>query len=85
MKQYSIKFNFKGRQYAADVTEIDGLDNTQYAISPRDEELTRNFKSNVIRKDKPDGEWHYDFPNRPDGDIYMDSLLNALQSFLSNS
>jgi len=85
MKQYNIKFNFKGGQYTADVTEIDGLDNTQYAISPRDEELTRRFRSNVIRKDKADGEWHYDFPDKPEGDDYMECLLNALQSFLGNS
>lgn len=83
MKQYHIQFDFRGKQYSADVTEIDGLDSVQYAISPRDEALGVEFKTNIIRQDKDDQEWHYDFPLRPSGEEYMESLLKGLRSHLN--
>jgi hypothetical protein len=82
MKQYSIQFEFKGRQYTADVTEIDGLDNVQYAMSPRDEALGIEFKTKIIRQDKDDQEWHYDIPLKASGEEYMESLLKGLRIFL---
>ena len=45
MNQFIIQFEFEGRKYQADVTEIDGLDDVQYAISPRDEKLAERFKT----------------------------------------
>ncbi len=82
MKQYSIQFGFRANQYTADVTEIDGLDNVQYAISPRDEALGVEFKTNIIQQDKDDQEWHYIFPTGPSGEEYMESLLKGLRSYL---
>lgn len=83
MKQYSIPFDFKGKHYIADVTEIDGLDNTEYAISARDEALATIYKTNVIQIDKDDENWHYGLPASADGDEYMKSLASGLRAHLS--
>ena len=84
MNQFIIQFEFEGRKYQADVTEIDGLDDVQYAISPRDEKLAERFKTNIVEKDKPDNKWHYAFPAAAFGEEYMQSLASGLNEFLKN-
>jgi hypothetical protein len=85
MKQYIIQFDFEGRNYQADVTEIDGLDDVQYAISPKDAKLAERYKTNIIIKDKPDNNWHYAFPSGAKGEEYMESLAMGLNLFIGKS
>ncbi|MBS1598298.1 MAG: hypothetical protein JST75_08730 [Bacteroidetes bacterium] len=79
MNQFTIVFNFEGQFYAADVTQIGGLDDTQYAISQQDANLAERFKSNVIRESKDDGEFQYAIPRDPAGVEFMESLVKGLK------
>jgi hypothetical protein len=82
MKQYIISFEFEGKKCDADVTEIDGLDDVQYAISPRDVQLAERFRTNIIEKDKAENKWHYAFPSSPAGESYMKALKSGLTQYL---
>jgi len=82
MKQFTISFYFEGQFYRADVTEIGGLDDTQYAISPQDEKLAERFKTNVVRKPKDEYEYQYALPEAHDGDAFMESLVEGLKKSL---
>ena len=82
MRQFIIQFSFEGKTYSADVTEIDGLDDVQYAVSPKDEQLAERFHTNVIEKDKQDNSWHYDFPSAANGEAYMQAIESGLKSGL---
>jgi len=79
MKQYIIQFSFEGKIYSADVTEIDGLDDVQYAVSPKDEQLAERFHANVFEKYKQDNTWHYDFPSAANGEEYMQAVEAGLK------
>jgi len=79
MKQFTIVFYFDGQFYAADVTEIGGLDDTQYAISQQDEKLAERFKTNIIRESKSDHEFQYALPNDPSGVEFMEAMVKGLQ------
>ncbi len=83
MNQFTIQFQFEGRDYIADVTEIGGLDDTQYAVSPRDEKLTEKFKTNVIRKVKGNNEYQYALPAAPGGVEFMEALAKGLSAVRS--
>ena len=83
MNQFIIQFYFQDQAYLADVTELDGLDRAEYAISPRDEQLSERFKSSVIVKDKADAKYHYALPSAPSGTEYMAVLKTALDDFLA--
>ena len=79
MKQYTIVFYFTGQFFVADVTEIGGLDDTQYAISQQDEKLAERFKENIIRETKGDDEYQYAIPSDPEGPEFMEALLKGLK------
>ena len=79
MKQFTIVFYFQGLFYSADVTEIGGLDDTQYAISQQDEKLAERFKTNIIRETKDDEQYQYALPDDPDGVEFMESLVKGLK------
>ncbi|HTQ64772.1 MAG TPA: hypothetical protein VMI12_08235 [Puia sp.] len=83
MNQFTINFDFEGKTYTADVTEIGGLDDTQYAISPEDDELTERFKTNIVRKGKSAKDYQYSLPSAHGGDDFMKSLIKGLDEFLS--
>jgi hypothetical protein len=87
MKQFSIRFQFEGRSYDADVTEIGGLEDIQYAISPKDEKLAERFKTNVIRKLKDGTGYQYSFPESSAGigKAFMESLAKGLNDYLTGS
>ena len=85
MKQFIIQFNFEGHTYSADVTEIGGLDDVQYAISQRDEKLAERFKTNVIRKVKDEDILQYAFPDAPHNVEFMESLAKGLGNYLDKS
>jgi hypothetical protein len=78
MKQYIIQFSFEGKTYSAHVTEIDGLDDVQYAVSPKDERIAERFRTNLFEKDKQDNSWHYDFPSAANGEAYMQAVVAGL-------
>ncbi len=83
MKQFSIRFNFQGRSYLANVTEVGGLEDTQYAISPKDERLAEQFKTNIIRKPKDGSPYQYSFPDLTnDSKAYMEALARGLDEYL---
>ena len=79
MKQFTIAFYFEGQFYTADVTEIGGLDDTQYAISQRDEKLAERFKTNVIRQLKNEQDYQYGIPEGHNGADFMESLAAGLR------
>ena len=81
MKQFTIQFQFEGQSYIADVTEIGGLDDIQYAVSPRDEKLTERFKTNIIRKVKDNNEYQYALPSAHGGVEFMEALAKGLSAY----
>jgi len=85
MKQFTINFEFEGKTYTADVTEIGGLDDTQYAISPHDDELTERFRTNIVKKEKTAKDYQYSLPTAHGGDDFMKSLVKGLDKFLNKS
>ena len=82
MKQFIINFNFEGVNYAADVTEIGGLDDVQYAISQQDEKLAEKFKTIIVRKAKNEQNYQYSLPPVPNVDEFMESLTKGLKDYL---
>ncbi len=82
MKHYTIDFTFENKNYTADVTEIGGLDDTQYEIHPRDEKLAERFSSNIIRNIKEDPDFQYVLPKARGSDLYMKSLVKGLKAFI---
>jgi len=82
MKQFIINFEFEGKIYTADVTEIGGLDDTQYAISQKDEKLAERFKTNIIRNPKNEQEYQYALPDAPNATLFMESLVKGLKRAL---
>jgi len=85
MKQFIIHFNFKGINYSADVTEIGGLDDIQYAISQQNEKLAEKFKTIVIRKVKNEQNYQYSLPPVPNVDEFMESLTKGLSDYLGKN
>jgi hypothetical protein len=83
MKQFTIGFDFEGRNYEADVTEIGGLDDVQYAVSPKDEKLAERFKTNVLRRVKGEPNFQYSFPETSGSDEFMESLSKGLEAYLT--
>ena len=82
MKQYTISFSFEGQSYSADVTEIGGLDDTQYAISQNDEKLAERFKTNVIRLVKGSNDLQYTLPDDPAGVEFMEAIADGLRKVI---
>lgn len=82
MKQFVIEFDYKNGHYKASVTEIGGLDDTQYAISPMDQDLALEFGEVVVRKPKTDGDFQYSLLPGKERDEYMISLTSALKKYL---
>ena len=82
MKHFIIRFDFEGRNYEADVTEIGGLDDVQYAVSPKDEKLSERFKTNVLRRVKGESNFQYAFPETSGSDEFMESLSRGLMAYL---
>jgi len=82
MKQFTMVFYFEGQFYAADVTEIGGLDDTQYAISQQDEKLAERFKENIIREANDTHEFQYALPDDPAGVEFMDALAKGLKKVI---
>ena len=85
MKQFTINFDFEGQSYTASVTEIGGLDDIQYAISPNDDELTERFKTSIVRKEKAAKDYQYALPIAPGGVDFMKSVVKGLDKFLNKS
>jgi hypothetical protein len=83
MKQFTIRFDFEGHTYEADVTEIGGLDDVQYAVSPKDEKLAERFKTNVLRRVKGESNFQYSFPETSGSDEFMESLSKGLMACLN--
>lgn len=77
-----IEFDFKSRPYKASVTEIGGLDDVQYVIDPRDEDLALQFGQVIVHKSNPEGSYHYDLPPGTEGDEFMSSLVSALKKYI---
>lgn len=84
MKQFIIQFNFEGHRYEADVTEIGGLEDIQYAISQKNEKLAERFKTSVIRKVKGEAGYQYAFPQVRGGVEFMESLAKGLDEHLKH-
>jgi hypothetical protein len=84
MKQFIIWFNFEGSRYAADITEIGGLEDVQYAVSQKDERLAERFKTTVIRKIKGEDGYQYAFPQVQGGVEFMESLVKGLDDHLNS-
>jgi Zn-dependent oligopeptidase len=82
MKQYIIQFSFEGENYHADVTEIDGLDDVQFSVSPKNEQLAGRFHTNLFERVKQDNTWHYDFPDTANGEAYMQAVVAGLERYL---
>jgi len=82
MKQFIIRFSFEGQEYAASVTEIGGLDDTQYAISPQDGKLAERFKTTIIRKPKDEEGYQYALPEGLGATAFMESLVKGLEKSL---
>ena len=85
MRQFIIQFRFEEKTYQADVTEIDGLDDIQYAVSPRDEQLAVRFRTHVLEKDKDSSQWHYDLPSAANGEAYMQAVAKGLEEALKKN
>ena len=85
MKQFTINFEFEGKPYTANVTEIGGLDDIQYAISPHDADLAERFKTNVLRKQKTTKDYQYAIPMDSGGAAFMKSLAKGLDQFLNKT
>ena len=84
MEKFIIKFDFEGRTYEADVTEIGGLDDVQYAVSPRDEKLGERFKTNVLRRVKGELNYQYSIPEIPGSHDFIESLSRGLNAYLKD-
>ena len=85
MKQYLSPFEFEGKSYEADVTEIGGLDDVQYAVSPRDPRLAERFKEVVLQKVAGEKDYLFTIPQSSGGSDFMDSLVHGLDNFLKKN
>ncbi len=83
MKNFVIEFEFEGATRSADVMEIGGLDDTQYVISPKDEDIGEKYKSNTIRKLNDGSSSQYTIPAVVGGDEFMQALSNGLDRYLA--
>ena len=84
MEKFIIKFDFEGRSYEADVTEIGGLDDVQYAVSPKDEKLGERFKTNILRRIKGESNFQYTISETPGSHEFIESLSKGLKAYLKD-